>query len=167
MKKHSAALALGFLAMLVQNYCYLKVPMYMQVILDEIGGQNRRPVIVTNSLYILLYTVILAVALFLMRKLLIDVSRKIEYQLRERIYHKLLSVDYLFYQQNETGDLMSRCTNDLNGVRTLLGPGMMYIPNSLSRLFLFLPALIALNKSLMLILGFVMVFLMILILTLL
>lgn len=167
MKKHSVALMLGFFSMLVQNYCYLKVPLYMQVILDEISGKNRRTVIVTNSLYILLYTVILALSLFLMRKLLISVSRKIEYQLRERIYHKLLSVDYLFFQQNETGDLMSRCTNDLNSVRTLLGPGIMYIPNSLSRMILFLPALIAISSSMMLILGFIMVFLVILIVTLL
>jgi len=160
-------LALGFFSMLVQNYCYLEVPLYMRIILDEIGGNNRRAVIVTNGLYILLYTVILAVALFLMRKLLIAVSRKIEYQLRERIYHKLLSVDYLFYQQNETGDLISRCTNDLNSVRTLLGPGVMYIPNSLSRMILFLPALIALSSSLMMILGVVMAFLVVLIVTLL
>lgn len=137
--------------------------MYLQIILDEISSKNRGNVIVTNSLYILIYTVIMAVSLFLMRKLLIAVSRKIEYELREKIYHKLLSVDYLFYQQNQTGDLMSRCTNDLNSVRTLLGPGVMYIPNSLSRLFLFLPALIALSSSLMLILGFIMVFLVILI----
>ncbi len=167
LKKHSVPLALGFFSMLVQNYCYLKVPLYMQIILDEISGKNRRAVIVTNSLYILIYTVILAVSLFLMRKLMIAVSRKIEYQLREKIYHKLLSVEYLFFQQNETGDLMSRCTNDLNSVRTLLGPGVMYIPNSLSRLILFLPALIALNRPLILILGIVMVFLVILIITLL
>ena len=166
-KKHSVPLALGFFFMVVQNYCYLKVPLYLQIILDEISGKNRENVIVTNSLYILIYTVIMAMSLFLMRKLLIAISRKIEYELREKIYHKLLSVDYLFYQQNQTGDLMSRCTNDLNSVRTLLGPGVMYIPNSLSRLFLFLPALIALSSSLMLILGFIMVFLVILIVVLL
>jgi len=91
-----------------------------------------------------------------MRKLIIGVSRKVEYELRERIYHKLLSLDYLFYQQNETGDLMSRCTNDLNQARTLLGPGVMYIPNSLSRLALFLPVLIHLSGSLMLVMGLIM-----------
>ncbi|MCU0286195.1 MAG: ABC transporter transmembrane domain-containing protein, partial [Acidobacteria bacterium] len=153
--------------MLVQNFCYLKVPQYLQVILDEISHLNRKNIIITHSLYILIFTVILAISLFLMRKLLINVSRKIEYELRERIYHKLLSVDYLFYQQNQTGDLMSRCTNDLNSVRTLLGPGVMYIPNSISRLFLFLPALLALSSSLMLIIGIIMVFLVILIVVLL
>ena len=56
-----------------------------------------------------------------------------------------------FFQENQTGDLASRCTNDLDAVRSLLGPGIMYIPNSLSRLALFLPQLMLLNRPLMLI----------------
>ncbi len=167
MKKHAVTLLVGFAFMLIQNFSYMKVPMYIRIILDEIGGQNRAAVFSANILYIFIYTVVLAVSLFLMRKLIIGVSRKIEYGFREKIYHKLLSMDYLFFQRNETGDLMSRCTNDLNSVRTLLGPGVMYIPNSLSRLVLFLPVLIGLSGSLMLILGGIMAFLVIIIVTLL
>lgn len=160
-------MTVGLAFMLLQNFSYMKVPMYIRIILDEVGGRNRGSVIWTNIFYICIFTAVLAVSLFLMRKLIIGVSRKIEYRFREQIYHKLLSMDYLFFQQNETGDLMSRCTNDLNSVRTLLGPGVMYIPNSLSRLVLFLPVLIGLSGSLMLILGGIMVFLVIIIVTLL
>jgi len=142
--------------MVVQNFGYMKVPQYIREMLDEISGQNRLTVIRDKIFYIFLFTLILAVSLFLMRKLIIGVSRKIEYELRKKIYHKLLSLDYLFFQQNETGDLMSRCTNDMNHVRTLLGPGVMYIPNSLSRLVLFLPVLIQLSGSLMLIIALIM-----------
>jgi ATP-binding cassette subfamily B multidrug efflux pump len=156
LKKHSVVLLMGFFFMLVQNYSYMKVPQYMREMLDEISGKNHTPIIYKKIIYIIIYTLILAVALFLMRKLIIGVSRKIEYELRKNIYHKLLSLDYLFYQKNETGDLMSRCTNDLNHVRTLLGPGVMYIPNSLSRLVLFLPVLIRLSGSLMLIIALIM-----------
>lgn len=147
---------LGFFFMLVQNYCYMKVPLYMKHMLDEISGQNRETVIWSNIIYIILYTALLVVSLYLMRSLIIGVSRKIEYELRKQIYHQLLSFDYLFFQKNETGDLMSRCTNDLTNVRTLLGPGVMYIPNSLSRLILFLPVLIHLNGTLMLIMACIM-----------
>jgi len=167
LKKHAVILTVGFLFMLVQNFSYMKVPRHIRIILDEIGGLNRGPVIRTHIIYIFIFTAVLAVSLFLMRKLIIGVSRKIEYEFRKKIYHKLLSMDYLFFQRNETGDLMSRCTNDLNSVRTLLGPGVMYIPNSLSRLVLFLPVLIGLSGSLMLILGAIMVFLVIIIFTLL
>jgi ATP-binding cassette, subfamily B, multidrug efflux pump len=150
---------LGFLFMLVQNFSYLKVPRYIRGILDEIGGQNRADVVYTDIFWILVYVVTMAVSLFLMRKLIIGVSRKIEYELREKLFQKLLSLDYLFYQENETGDLMSRCTNDLNHVRTLLGPGVMYIPNSVSRLVLFLPVLLGLSGPLMVYMGIIMVIL--------
>jgi ATP-binding cassette subfamily B multidrug efflux pump len=156
LKKHSVVLLVGFFFMVVQNFSYMKVPQYMREMLDEIAGKNSAPAIRRTIFYMLLFTVVMAVSLFLMRKLIIGVSRKIEYELRECLYHKLLSLDYLFYQQNETGDLMSRCTNDLNQVRTLLGPGVMYIPNSLSRLALFLPVLIHLSGSLMLVIGLIM-----------
>jgi ATP-binding cassette subfamily B protein len=149
-------LLVGFFFMVVQNFSYMKVPQYMREMLDEIAGKNRAPAVRRAIFYMLLFTVVMAVSLFLMRKLIIGVSRRIEYELRGRLYHKLLSLDYLFYQQNETGDLMSRCTNDLNQVRTLLGPGVMYIPNSLSRLALFLPVLIHLSGSLMLVIGLIM-----------
>lgn len=147
---------LGFAFMLVQNFSYMKVPHYMRGILDEIGAKNRWEVIRSDIIFIIIYTVVLAVSLFLMRKLIIGVSRKIEYQLRKDLFHKVLSQEYLFFQKNETGDLISRCTNDLNHVRTLLGPGVMYIPNSLSRLILFLPVLIGLSGSLLLWIGLIM-----------
>ena len=147
----------GFFFMLVQNFSYMNVPRYIRIILDEIGSQNRSTVIRSSIVHIFLFTALMAISLFLMRKLIIGVSRKIEYELRQNLFSKLLSMDYLFYQENETGDLISRSTNDLNHVRTLLGPGVMYIPNSLSRLLLFLPVLIQLNGSLMLLMGLIMI----------
>jgi ATP-binding cassette subfamily B multidrug efflux pump len=166
-KTHALTLLVGFIFMVVQNFGYMKVPQYLREMLDEIGAQNRAVVIREAIFYIALFTLMLAVSLFLMRKLIIGVSRKIEYALRKKIYHKLLALDYLFFQRNETGDLMSRTTNDLNSVRTLLGPGVMYIPNSLSRLVLFLPVLIHLSGSLVAIIGVIMLVLVVVIIKLL
>ncbi len=163
MKRHAGILAIGFAFMLVQNYCIMKIPGYFRLILDEISGANRGGVIREHIIYILVYTVLMGISLFAMRKLIIGASRRIEYQLRRDIYLKLLSLDFLFYRRNETGDLMSRCTNDLNQVRTLLGPGVMYIPNSLSRLAFFLPVMIGLSGKLMSILGILMMMLTLLI----
>lgn len=135
--------------MILQNYSYMKAPVYMQQALDEITNANRFEVLLPFLLLILLYTVLTMVSMFLMRKLIIGASRKIEYALREKIYHKLLALDMAFFQKNETGDLVSRCTNDLNEVRQLLGPGLMYVPNSLTRFALFLPILFSLSFLLM------------------
>ncbi len=152
--------------MLLQNYSFTRVPFYFQRMLDEIGKQNQRTVILHNILMVMIFTAIMGVSMFMMRKLIIGVSRKIEYELRERIYHKLLSLDYIFYQENQTGDLMSRCTNDLDHVRTLLGPGVMYIPNSITRIALFLPILLHLSPSLVFWFGICLILLVIVILSL-
>jgi ATP-binding cassette subfamily B protein len=159
LKKYRLLLAAGFLFMLLQNYGLMKIPVFVRKVVDEIGAANRPEIIRANFIKIILFTLLVVVSLFLMRKLIIGVSRKIEYLLRERIFNKLMCLSYIFFQKNETGDLVSRCTNDLDNVRTLLGPGIMYVPNSLTRLILFFPVLIGLSGSLMLIIAAMMLFL--------
>ena len=149
MGRHWIALALGFAFMLVQNFGAVRVPAYFQKILDELTGANRGTVIGSLILTACLYAAVTVVAMYLMRRLIIGVSRQVEYRLRERIYDRLLQLDYTFFQAHETGDLVSRTTNDLDNVRTLLGPGIMYIPNSLSMFVLFFPVLFRLNGLLM------------------
>jgi len=163
LRKYRWPLLAGFLFMLVQNYCYLLVPEYMKRVLDEVTGPNRSGVIAGDVLRAILFTLVTGLAMYWMRKLIIGVSRRIEYDLRERLYGQLLRRDCSFYQGSQAGDLMSRCTNDLGDVRTLLGPGIMYIPNSLSRLLFFFPVLVTLNGRLLLYVGAVMALIMALI----
>ena len=145
--------------MVLQNYGYMKIPVFIQKLLDEVSGENRFSVVLDYAVRAAVFSVITGIALYFMRRLIITVSRKIEYELRQDLYKKLLALDFRFYQENQTGDIISRCTNDLNDVRTLLGPGIMYIPNSLTRLGLFIPVLALLNGRLMLYIGFALMFL--------
>src|SRR5215469_11365429 len=69
---------------------------------------------------------------FWTRWILIGVSREIEFDLRNDLLHKLVQLDPEFYAQNRTGDLMSRATNDLNAVRMVLGPGIMYTATTIA-----------------------------------
>ncbi len=163
LKEHIVVLCVGFVFMLLHNYGFMQTPIYMKKALDEITQANRFEVILPHLLLILAYTVVTVGSMFLMRKLIISASRRIEHALRKQIYHKLLALDMAFYQKNETGDLVSRCTNDLNEVRQLLGPGIMYVPNSLSRFALFLPILFGLSARLMTIVLALMAFLIVII----
>jgi ATP-binding cassette, subfamily B, multidrug efflux pump len=63
---------------------------------------------------------------FWSRWILIGISREIEYDLRNDLLARLVKLEPEFYVRNRTGDLMSRVTNDLNAVRMVLGPGIMY-----------------------------------------
>jgi ATP-binding cassette subfamily B protein len=68
---------------------------------------------------------------FLMRRVLIGVSRHIEYDLRNDFFARLERFPLAYYQARRTGDLMSRATNDLNAVRMMIGPSIMYSANTL------------------------------------
>ena len=73
---------------------------------------------------------------FLSRWILIGISRDIEYDLRNDLLFRLMRLEPEFFVRNRTGELMSRCTNDLNAVRMVLGPGIMYSANTLATLVL-------------------------------
>jgi ATP-binding cassette, subfamily B, multidrug efflux pump len=156
-RKHWLALAVGFAFMLLQNYGAMRVPSYFQKILDEVTGANRGAVITNLILVACLWAALTVVSMYIMRRFIIGASRQVEYSLRERIYDRLLELEHSFFQAHETGDLVSRTTNDLDNVRTLLGPGIMYIPNSLSMFVFFFPVLFRLNGPLMIMVAGVLV----------
>src|SRR4030095_15698158 len=68
---------------------------------------------------------------FLMRRILIGASRDIEYDMRNDFYAHLEKLPLAYFQQHRTGDLMSRATNDLNAVRMMIGPSVMYSANTI------------------------------------
>jgi len=70
------------------------------------------------------------------RQILIGLSRDIEYDLRNDVLARLVQMEPEFYVRNRTGELMSRCTNDLNNVRMVLGPGSMYSANTIATMVL-------------------------------
>lgn len=70
--------------------------------------------------------------LFLMRQSIILISRYIEYDLKNEIYQHYQSLDFSFFRRNKTGDLMNRATEDVNQVRSYLGPAIMYAINTVT-----------------------------------
>src|SRR5438270_2428401 len=82
------------------------------------------------SLELIAITLGKGVFTFLMRWKMIGISREIEYDLRNDLFKHLESLPYSYYQRNRTGDIMARATNDLNAVRNLLGPAIMYSANT-------------------------------------
>jgi len=84
---------------------------------------------------IILFALSLAAGTFnyFMRQTVIGISRHIEFDLRDDLFEHLLRLPVSFFQRRPTGDLMSRATNDLAAVRTMLGPGFMNLVNTIVR----------------------------------
>jgi ATP-binding cassette subfamily B protein len=85
---------------------------------------------------------------FSARWTLIGVSRDIEYDIRSDLLKRLLALEPEFYVRNRTGELMSRATNDLNAVRMVLGPGIMYSATTLITMIMAILVMVALSPSL-------------------
>ena len=83
------------------------------------------------ALLLLLVSGTKAIFQFLIRWVLIGVSREIEFDLRNDLFKHLEGLSHSFYQRTRTGDIMAKATNDLNAVRMLLGPGFMYTANTI------------------------------------
>jgi ATP-binding cassette subfamily B multidrug efflux pump len=82
------------------------------------------------------------------RQILIGISRDIEYDLRNDLLTALLRQEPEFYVRNRTGEIMSRCTNDLNNVRMVLGPGIMYTATTVVTMILSVVLMVTLSPRL-------------------
>jgi ATP-binding cassette subfamily B protein len=124
--RHRRALVLGTGCILATTAIQLLGPWVLKYAVDDLTAG------VTRGKLLFYATVLFGIALvgglfrFLMRKIIIGVSRHMEYDLRNAFFRHLQRLPPSFYHQRRTGDLMSRATNDLNAVRMMAGPSVMY-----------------------------------------
>jgi ATP-binding cassette subfamily B protein len=94
------------------------------------GGVNRHKLLIF-ALQVLALAAVRSIFLFLTRWVVIGISRDIEFDLRNDLFAHLEKLSNAYYQRMRTGDIMARVTNDLNAVRMLMGPAVMYSANTL------------------------------------
>lgn len=85
---------------------------------------------------------------FIMRQMLINVSRFIEFDLKNEIYRKYQSLSFDFYKNNRTGDLMNRISEDVSKVRMYIGPAIMYTINTFSLFIIVITYMISVSPKL-------------------
>lgn len=100
------------------------------------------------GIVVLALALIRGIFLFLMRQTIILTSRHIEYDLKNEIYSHYQRLDMAFFRRNKTGDLMNRVTEDVNRVRSYLGPAIMYAINTLVLSIMVIVAMVNVNPRL-------------------
>ena len=132
LNKYRVTLVLGAITVLFNNGLWVLSPQVIRRAVDDMNhhGISQHKILIYASLLVLL-ALGKGIFQFLTRWLVIGVSREIEYDLRNDMFRHLESLSYSYYQKNRTGDIMARATNDLNAVRMLLGPAIMYTANTL------------------------------------
>ena len=120
----------GFLSLFFSNFIMLIAPQILQEAIDTLQEETVPGSMLLYSLAFLSVIIIQGVFRYYVRQTLGVVSRQIEYDMRNDIFQHIQQMSPAVFHQIKTGDIMSRSTNDLQAVRMLLGPGIMYSANA-------------------------------------
>jgi ATP-binding cassette subfamily B multidrug efflux pump len=134
---------LGLICVVLSSTFQLLGPWVLKFAIDDLARAVTRQKLITYATLILAVSCVRALFLFLMRRIIIGASREIEYDIRNDFFARLQQMPLAYYQARRTGDLMSRATNDLNAVRMMIGPAVMY---SASTILVFAVAIILMSS---------------------
>ena len=121
----------GILSCIATNAAAVQFPRVLGWAVDKLQKhQATREAILVFACLLVAISLTKGVFLYAQRWILIGISREIEFDMRNDLFRHLERQDSGFYQRYRTGDIMARLTNDLNAVRMLLGPALMYSANT-------------------------------------
>ncbi|HUF69926.1 MAG TPA: ABC transporter ATP-binding protein [Longimicrobiales bacterium] len=131
-RRYRAGIVVGLVLVAVSNLAGVAMPWLIGRAIDLLEATGVTLAAIAGYAGLIVgATAVSGAARFGMRKLLNSVSRRIENDLREDVFEHLLRLDARFYGRMPTGELMSRLTNDTQAVRMAIGPGVMYMVNTL------------------------------------
>jgi ATP-binding cassette, subfamily B, multidrug efflux pump len=148
LKRYRKNLVWGGLAVIAYNVVRIILPLIVGHAIDDMKHGVTSQIIVHHALRLLLVAALSALFLYITRQVIIGASREIEYDLRNDLFANLERQAMSFYHTHRTGDIMARTTNDLNAVRQLLGPAIMYSANCLVFTAAALPFMIRISPTL-------------------
>lgn len=138
-------LLLGTACVLMTNIFKVMAPTVLKEAIDDLTAQVTEQKLLRYGITIILIALCQGIFLFTQRRLLINMSRHIEYDMRNDFYGRLQQLPLQFFQVNRTGDLMARATNDLSAVRMVVGPALMYSMNTVFATALILPIMASIS----------------------
>lgn len=149
---YKGSLTIGIVCILASVVFNVYIPLIVGQAIDANWTVVSWSRITISALQILGASLVSGIFLYLQRRILIGMSRRVEYDLLQDVYGHLIDQPQSFYQEHRIGDLMARATNDLAAVRQLAGPMIMYSLQTLFVVLIILPLLFAINVRLTLLL---------------
>lgn len=149
--RYKKRLILGLIFVLLTNVFNVMGPWFIKSSIDSLSNSIDTLQLTIYGLLIIGFAVGRGIFLFLVRQNIIVVSREIEYDLRNDLYSHLQKLSTRYYKTQKTGDIIAKNTNDINSVRSYLGPGIMYSANTITTFLFVIPAMLFVNWQLTLI----------------
>src|ERR1700685_1637680 len=131
LKRYRWGFVFGALCIVFSNGVQAVLPRVIGNAAQSLSTGVTRHKLFIFTMEVLALAAVRAIFLFLTRWVLIGISRDIEFDLRNDLFAHLETLSYSYYQRMRTGDIMARMTNDLNAVRMLVGPAIMYSANTI------------------------------------
>ncbi len=125
-RRYRARFLLGMGALAAKDVAAVMQPLVIGKAIDSLTRGFRLETLLWLAVALVALSAVKGIFQYWMRVIIIGVSRDIEYDLRNDLFDRLVTLSSDFYSKFRTGDIMARATNDLNAVRMMLGPGVMY-----------------------------------------
>src|SRR6476620_9896424 len=151
-RPYKTSLIIGIACIIAGVAFNVSIPLIVGRAIDANWQQITWQNLTVASLKVVGLSVMSGLFLFLQRRILIGMSRHVEYDLRNHFYARLVDQPLSFFQEHRTGDLMARATNDLAAVRQLAGPMIMYSLQTVFVVVVIVPILFSISWKLTLLL---------------
>ncbi|QQS35134.1 MAG: ABC transporter ATP-binding protein [Ignavibacteriales bacterium] len=146
--RYKSKLLWGFLFILLSNAGTVLLPILLKDainVLEKVATTND---LIFYGTWIVITSLVAGIFRFLIRQTIIVVSREIEYDLRHDFWEHIQKLPLRYFQNNSTGNIMAHATNDINAVRTFLGPAVMYSTDTLIRFLMVIGIMLSIDVRL-------------------
>ncbi len=148
LRKYTGTYAAGLACVVGSNLLNTLAPKFLAQGIDALTGPDPVRLARRAALWLVAAAVVGGLLRYGMRQLLNSVSRRVEFDLRNDLFSKLMALPASYYDRTPMGDLIARSTNDLLAARMVAGPALMYVVDTITRAIILLPAMFAVNPTL-------------------
>ena len=148
LKRYRMQFLQGAAVVLLYNGSKVVIPLLIGRAVDQAAHNGSMSLVTRYVVVLLVMASVAAVCLYATRWILIGASREIEFDLRNDLFANLERQSMSFFHEHRTGDIMARATNDLNAVRALLGPAIMYSANTVVFIAMAIPFMLRISGRL-------------------
>ncbi|MEL6815307.1 MAG: ABC transporter ATP-binding protein [Cyanobacteria bacterium J06598_3] len=147
LRPHQQKVLLGLISLLVVNALGVSIPLIIGYIVDELTVTFTFERLLRYVLLVLVLASIMWVIRMASRIFLFGAGRQVEFDLKQRIFEHLLTLEPAYFSRNTIGDLINRATSDVDNIRRLLGFAVLSMANTLFAYVMIVPAMVRLNAS--------------------
>ena len=147
LKPHWRKVGLGLLSLLAVNALGVSIPLIIGYIVDELAVSFTFSRLLRYVVLVLVLASIMWVIRMSSRILIFGAGRQVEFDLKQRIFQHLLTLEPAYFGRNTIGDLINRATSDVDNIRRLLGFAVLSMANTLFAYMMIVPAMVNLNGS--------------------